>query len=90
MANITALSKEDKAKLKKIIDQGVNVSQEIADLRGSLSDTVKAVAEELQLKPAVINKAIRAAFKDTIADDRDDLDNVEELLAVAGRLPSAE
>ena len=84
--NITGLTSEDKAKLKHVVEEGLKVTQEVEDLKGALRDTVNAVAEELGIKPAAINKAIRAAFKSNIADERDTLDNVEEILNVAGRL----
>ncbi len=84
--NITGLTSEDKAKLKHVVEEGLKVTQEVEDLKGALRDTVKAVAEELGIKPAAINKAIRAAFKSNIADERDTLDNVEEILNVVGKL----
>jgi len=84
--NITGLTSDDKAKIKNVVEEGMKVTQEIEDLRGGLRDTVKAVAEELGIKPSAINKAIRAAFKSDIADTRDELDNIEEILNVAGKL----
>ena len=76
---------EDKAKLTQIINEGVQVSVDIASLKEGLSDTVKAIAEELELKPAVINKAIRIAHKATLGQERDALTEVEEVLVAAGR-----
>ncbi len=84
--NITGLTSEDKAKLKHVVNEGLKVTQEVEDLKGALGDTVKAVAEELGIKPSAINKAIRAAFKANIADTREELDNVEEILNVVGKL----
>ena len=84
--NITGLTSEDKAKLKHVVNEGIKVTQEVEDLKGALSDTVKAVAEELGIKPSAINKAIRAAHKANIADTREELDNVEEILNVIGKL----
>jgi len=84
--NITGLTTEDKAKVKHVLEEGLKVTQEIEDLKGGLRDTVKAVAEELGIKPAALNKAIRSAFKSNIADERDTLDNVEEILTIAGKL----
>jgi len=84
--NITGLTSEDKAKLKHVVNEGIKVTQEVEDLKGALNDTVKAVAEELGIKPSAINKAIRAAFKANIADTREELDNVEEILNVVGKL----
>ena len=41
---------EEKAKLERLVQEGVTVMQEIEDLQGGLKDTVKAVAEELDIK----------------------------------------
>ena len=40
---------EEQAKLKRIIDEGANVLSEVEDLNTGLKDTVKAVAEELEI-----------------------------------------
>lgn len=80
------LSAEDKAKIKNIIEVGVRTSQEIADLRAGLSESVKELAAELEIKPAVINKAIRVAFKSSVSSLQDEVDVVEEILHAAGRL----
>lgn len=79
------LSAEDKAKIKNIIEVGVRTSQEIADLRAGLSESVKELAAELEIKPAVINKAIRVAFKSSVSSLQDEVDVVEEILHAAGR-----
>jgi transposase-like protein len=76
---------EEKAKLERLVNEGVTVLQEIDDLQTGLKDTVKAVAEELDIKPALINKAIKIALKgdwDRVADEFDDL---ETLVATVGR-----
>ena len=41
----------EKQKLIQIISQGSQVLGEVEDLRNGLKDTVKAIAEELELKP---------------------------------------
>ena len=43
---------EEKQKLIQIISQGSQVLGEVDDLRTGLRDTVKSLAEELELKPA--------------------------------------
>ena len=45
---------EEKAKLERLVNEGVNVLQEVTDLQEGLKDTVKSVAEELDIKPALI------------------------------------
>jgi hypothetical protein len=59
---------------------------EIDDLRGGLRDTVKAIAEELEIKPAVINKAITIAHKDSYKNVADDMDLLDSILAAAGKI----
>ena len=54
---------EEKAKLERLVNEGVTVLQEVTDLQEGLKETVKAVAEELNMKPALINKAIKIAQK---------------------------
>ena len=76
---------EEKAKLERLVKEGVTVLQEVEDLNMGLKETVKAVAEELDIKPALINKAIKIAQKgdwDRVADEFDDL---ETLVATVGR-----
>lgn len=81
----STLTAEDTKKLKRVIDEGLKITQEIDDLKGGFKDVVKAVAEELQLKPAAINKAIKAAYKATLEADKDAMNEVEEILAAVGR-----
>ena len=47
---------EQKLKLTQIINEGMQVMHEIETLNGGLSDTIKAVAEELEIKPNVLKK----------------------------------
>jgi hypothetical protein len=54
---------EEKAKLERLINEGSTVLREVDDLQVGLRETVKAVAEELQIKPSIITKAIKIAHK---------------------------
>ena len=81
---------EERAKLERLIKEGSNVMREIEDLRGGLSETVKAVAEELQVKPSIINKAIKIAHKDSWRSHEEEWDEVETILGVTKNLPSDE
>jgi D-ribose pyranose/furanose isomerase RbsD len=55
-------------------------------LQGGLKDTVKAVAEEMQIKPAVLSKAIRTAYKADFHKHSQDLSELENILATIGKL----
>lgn len=79
-----AFTPEQIAKLKKVVQEGVQVKREIDDLNVGLKETVAAIAEEMDIKPAVLNKAITKAFKGDFEKDQSDLDAVEEILEVTG------
>ena len=78
---------EEKAKLERLISEGSNVLREVEDLQEGLKETVKAVAEELQVKPSIINKAIRIAHKDNWKDHEQEWNDIEMILGVTKRLP---
>lgn len=77
-----SFSPEQVAKLKKIVQEGIQVKREIEDLNAGLKETVAAIAEEMNIKPAVLNKAITKAFKGDFDRDQTDLEAVEEILIV--------
>ena len=76
---------EEQAKLKRIVDEGANVLSEVEDLNAGLKDTVKAVAEELEIKPALINKAIKIAHKGDWSKYSEAFDSLEKLMVAVGK-----
>lgn len=76
---------EEKRKLEQLISDGVEISLEIEALQTGLSDTVKAVAEELDIKPSIIKKAIKIAQTGKWAEVYDDFDNLESIIDITGR-----
>ena len=77
---------EEKQKLIQIISQGSQVLGEVDDLKSGLRDTVKSIAEELELKPALINKAISIAHKGNYQNLSDDMDTLDSILTAAGKI----
>jgi transposase-like protein len=75
---------EEKAKLERLVKEGVTVMQEIEDLNAGLKDTVKAVAEELNVKPSLINKAIKVAMKRDWSRYQDEFEDLETIVATTG------
>ena len=73
------------AKLKQLMNEGIQVTGEVETHREGLRDTVKAIAEEMDMKPAVLNKAIRIAYKNEFANVQDSFNAVEEILQATGR-----
>ena len=76
----------EKQKLIQIISQGSQVLGEVDDLRSGLRDTVKSIAEELELKPALINKAISITHKGSYQNLSDDMDMLDSILTAAGKI----
>jgi len=78
-------SSEQKAKLTQMVNEGIHVLQEVEDLNAGLSDTIKAVAEELEIKPAILKKAIKIAQKSKFTDTNADHEELTDILETVGR-----
>jgi len=76
---------EEKDKLTQLIREGSTVMQEVEDLNGGLKDTVKAIAEEMQIKPAVLNRAIKIAHKGDFSRTSEDYSLLEDILVAVGK-----
>jgi len=76
---------EEKAKLERLVNEGVTVMQEIEDLQTGLKETVKAVAEELDVKPALINKAIKIAKNRDWDKHQDAFEDLETIVVTVGK-----
>jgi uncharacterized membrane protein YgcG len=74
-----------KIKLTQIINEGMQVMHEIDTLQGGLTDTIKAIAEELEIKPAVLKKAIRVAHKAEFGKTKQDQELLETILETVGK-----
>ena len=78
-------SNEQKAKLTQIINEGISVLQEIEDLNAGLNDTVKAIAEEMDIKPNILKKAIKLAHKAEFGREQQDHELLETILTTVGK-----
>lgn len=78
-------SADQKAKLTQLINEGMNVMQEVEDLNEGLSDTVKAIAEELEIKPGILKKAIRIAHKSKLGETNADHEELNTILETVGK-----
>ena len=76
---------EQKLKLTQIINEGMQVMHEIDTLQGGLNDTIKAVAEELEVKPAILKKAIKLAHKAEFGKEKQDHETLETILETVGK-----
>jgi hypothetical protein len=76
---------EQKAKLTQIINEGMQVMHEIETLNDGLTDTIKAIAEEMELKPAILKKAIKLAHKAEFGKAQQDHELLEQILTTVGK-----
>lgn len=88
--SLGSLSSADKVRLKNLIDEGIQTMTDIATMREGLKETVDSIAEELEIEKRVLNKALQVAFKssqnkDKLKENREELDEVEQVLMAAGR-----
>ena len=75
----------EKAKLTQLINEGMQVMMEVETLTGGLNDTVKAIAEELEIKPAVLKKAIKIAHKASLTQTNQEHDELNQILEAVGK-----
>ena len=79
-----AFGAPEQAKIKQIVAEGMTVMQEIQDLTEGLNETIKAVAEELEVKPSVIRKAIKVSMKDQWDQVWREFDDLETIVDISG------
>lgn len=76
---------DQKIKLTQLINEGMLVMQEVETLNAGLSDTIKAIAEELEIKPGVLKKAIRVAHKAEFGKTQQEQELLETILQTVGK-----
>ena len=76
---------EQQLKLTQIINEGMQVMHEIETLTGGLTDTIKAVAEEMEIKPAILKKAVKLAHKASFGQEQSDHELLEQILVTVGK-----
>ena len=77
---------EAKIKLTQIVNEGMHVLHEIDTLNGGLNDTIKAVADELEIKASTLKKAIKIAHKASLGQTNKDHDELNTILETVGRV----
>jgi hypothetical protein len=74
-----------KIKLTQLFNEGMSTLHEIETLNGGLNDTIKAVAEELEIKAATLKKALKIAHKASLGQTNKDHDELNTLLETVGK-----
>jgi len=82
--NVT-FSGDQKIKIKQLIQEGMTVLHEVDTLNEGLNDTIKAIAEELNIKPGILKKAVKIAHKAEFGQTQRDHSVLETILEAAGK-----
>jgi uncharacterized membrane protein YgcG len=85
MSNSRTFSGAEQAKLTQVINEGMQVTLEIETLTGGLNDTIKAIAEEMDIKPNILKKAIKLAHKAEFGREQQDHELLETILTTVGK-----
>ena len=85
MSNSRIFSGSEQIKLTQVINEGMQVMMEIETLTGGLNDTVKAIAEEMDIKPNILKKAIKLAHKAEFGREKQDHETLETILETVGK-----
>jgi len=78
-------SSEQRSRLTQLVNEGIQVLTEIDDLNTGLNETVRAVAEEMEIKPGVLKRAIRIAAKSRLSEINRDNTELNDILETVGR-----
>ena len=85
MSDVKTFNGEQKIKLTQLVNEGMAVMHEIDTLNGGLTDTIKAIAEELEVKPSVLKKAIRIAHKASLGQANKEHEELNTILETVGK-----
>ena len=80
-----SFNNEAKIKLTQLVNEGMATMHEIDALNGGLNDTIKAVAEELEIKASTLKKAIKIAHKASLGQTNKDHEELNTILETVGK-----
>ena len=78
-------SNEQRVKLTQVINECCGVLNEVETLTGGMNDTIKAVAEEMEIKPATLKKAVKIAYKAALGQTNADHEELNTILETVGK-----
>jgi len=66
---------EEKVKLEQVFKEGLSVMHEVETLNEGLADTLNNLAKEWEIKPSVLKRALKMAYKNSW--DVNEMDNTQ-------------
>jgi hypothetical protein len=85
MSDPRTFSGDAKIKLTQIVNEGMQVLYEMDTLKEGLNETIKAIAEELEIKPGLLKKAINIAHKAKLGETNADHEQLNNILEAVGK-----
>ena len=82
--NVRHYSADDVNRLKELVREGCVVKQEVKDLNDGLNDTIKSIAEEMDIKPSMLKKVITVAYKNNRTEEQGKFEEMEDILDTLG------
>lgn len=79
------LSPEQLRKLDSVVNDGIATKERIKMERDALNESIKALAEELGVKPKAIRKVITIASKMNFDEEQEEFDTIAHILQQTGR-----
>lgn len=80
-----SFNNEAKIKLTQLFNEGMSVMHEVESLNSGLTETIKAIAEELEIKPSVLKKAIKVAYKARLGETNQEHEELNTILETVGK-----
>ncbi len=87
--SVANLNDEQNKQLTKVIAAGAAQKLRMADEAAALKGIVETAAEDLNLDPKVIRKAIDAVYRQNFAETTETVDEVSAILSKTGNLSVA-
>ena len=81
----TMFTNDQKLKLNQLINEGMAVLQEVETLNEGLNDTIKNIAEELNIKASVLKRAVKVAHKTNFGETQREHELLETILVTVGK-----
>lgn len=80
-----SFSADQKRKLEQLINEGCQVMHEVETLNDGLTETIKAIAEEMNIKTSVLKRAIKIAHKAEFGKAQSEQKLLETILTTVGK-----
>ena len=81
----TMFTGDQKIKLTQLLNEGGRTLHEIETLTQGLNDTIKSIAEEMNIKASILKKAVKVAHKMEFGKTQKEQELLENILVTTGK-----